>query len=198
MQLAGYLRTLTNCLNSCEVQDNAGKSHSMQKALSTVIKEIPRRVAAGKKVLFVGNGGSASLASHMAIDYWKNGSMRSLSFNDSAQLTCLANDLGYENVFSAPIGMFAENGDVLIAISSSGRSPSVINAVKSAVKKRCWVVTLSGFKSDNPLRVLGHMNFYICHQSYGIVELAHSIICHHILDAIMESKRNRKKRCRRN
>ena len=190
MRLTNYLIVLTNCLNLCKAKDRTGKALPVQEALAVVMKNVIKRAAAGNKVLFVGNGGSAAIASHMAIDFWKNGSVRSLSFNDPAQLTCLSNDLGYERVFSAPIEMFAEKRDVLIAISSSGRSSNIINAVKSADKKKCWVVTLSGFKPDNPLRTLGDMNFYIPNQSYGIVELAHSVICHYILDTIMELRKN--------
>ena len=72
--------------------------------------------------MFVGNGGSAGIASHLAIDFSKNGGLRSLAFNDASALTCLGNDLGYENVFAKQIDFHARAGDLLIAISSSGRS----------------------------------------------------------------------------
>ena len=82
--------------------------------------------------MFVGNGGSAGIASHLAIDFSKNGGMRAMAFNDPSALTCLGNDLGYENVFAKQIEFHGRAGDLLIAISSSGRSPNILNAVKAA------------------------------------------------------------------
>ena len=87
---------------------------------------------AGSKIIFVGNGGSAGIASHLAIDFSKNGGLRALAFNDPAALTCLGNDLGYENVFAKQLDFHARPGDLLIAISSSGRSPNILGAVKMA------------------------------------------------------------------
>lgn len=181
----GYLSVLCDSLKWCEAHNLRHRAIELEKALSLTLKMVASRTGKRKKVIFIGNGGSAAIASHMAIDFWKNGRMRAVSFNDPSQLTCLANDLGYEDVFAAPIKMFAEKGDVLFAISSSGRSANILNAVKAARKKGCWIVTLSGFKPDNPLRRLGDVNFYIRDRSYGIVESAHSVICHYILDSIM-------------
>ncbi|MBF0519656.1 MAG: SIS domain-containing protein [Nitrospirae bacterium] len=140
----------------------------------------------GGKVMFIGNGGSAAIASHMAIDFWKNGRIKATVFNDPSLLTCIANDYGYEFVFEKPIEMFADNGDVLIAISSSGSSKNILNGADMAVKNSCPVITLSGFKPDNPLRKKGGINFYVPSNVYGIVEVAHQYICHLILDTIMD------------
>lgn len=132
--------------------------------------------------MFIGNGGSASIASHMAIDFWKNSGIKAVSFNDSSQLTCLSNDFGYEYVFEKPIEMFAENGDVLIAISSSGRSRNILRGVKAARRKRCRIITMSGFKKNNPLRKIGDLNYYAPSDSYGFVEIIHGAICHLFAD----------------
>jgi D-sedoheptulose 7-phosphate isomerase len=121
----------------------------------------------------------------MATDWLKNGGFKTLCFNDGAQLTCLANDLGYDQVFGVPVERHGEEGDVLIAISSSGNSPSILNAVLAARRKGTVSVTLSGFKPDNKLRVLGDVNFYIPDSNYGFVEIGHLIICHAILDISM-------------
>ena len=120
----------------------------------------------------------------MATDYSKNGNIRSLALNDSAMLTCLSNDLGYDLVFAKQIELHARPGDLAIAISSSGRSASILNAVKAARTAKCAVVTFSGFTADNPLRGLGDINFYINSDRYGFVEIAHLTICHAILDFI--------------
>ena len=136
----------------------------------------------GSTVHFIGNGGSAAIASHMAIDYSKNGRLPSLAFNDGAALTCLGNDLGFENVFAEQLKLHARPGDLVFAISSSGSSPNILAAVQQAQEADCQVVTLSGFSPDNPLRKKGLLNWYVNSPEYGFVELSHLVICHLILD----------------
>lgn len=137
-----------------------------------------------KKIMFIGNGGSAAIAGHMAADYSNAGKFKAVCFNDGALLTCLANDYGFENVFARAIDMHAQQGDVLIAISSSGKSADILNGVKKAKEKQCAVITLSGFTADNPLSNSGDVNIYVPSASYGIVEVSHYFILHCILDHI--------------
>lgn len=137
-----------------------------------------------RRVFFIGNGGSAAIASHMAADWLKAGRFASMCFNDGAALTCLANDLGYENVFRAPLELHARPGDLLFAISSSGRSASILNAVQWAVSHGVFTVTLSGFAPDNPLRSMGNQNIYVPSARYGTVEIAHLAILHAVLDEL--------------
>jgi D-sedoheptulose 7-phosphate isomerase len=136
--------------------------------------------------MFIGNGGSAAIASHQAVDFWKNGGVRAIAFNDTSLLTCIGNDYGFAQVFEKPVEMFADAGDVLIAISSSGRSENILRGARAARERGCHVVTLSGFAADNPLRALGHLNFYAPGQGYGLVEITHLSICHAICDAIVD------------
>ena len=96
--------------------------------------------------MFIGNGGSAGIASHLAIDFSKNGGLRALAFNDPSALTCLGNDLGYENVFAKQIELHGRAGDLLIAISSSGRSPNILNAVEAARCRDCQGRDLFGLR----------------------------------------------------
>src|SRR5215472_12459807 len=138
--------------------------------------------AAGNKLIFVGNGGSAAIASHMATDYSKNGGVRALALNDASMLTCLGNDLGYDRVFAKQIELHARKGDLVIAISSSGRSPNILNAVDAAAAAGCAIATMSGFTPDNPLRRKGEWNFYVASDRYGFVEIGHLTICHAVLD----------------
>lgn len=138
--------------------------------------------AANKKIIMVGNGGSAGIASHQSVDYWKNGGVRAIAFNDASLLTCIGNDLGYEHVFSAPIAQFADKGDIVFAISSSGASPNILNAAKTARDKGCQLITFSGFAATNPLRSLGDLNFHVASSSYGLVEILHLFIIHTVLD----------------
>lgn len=140
---------------------------------------------AGQSVYFIGNGGSAAIASHMATDWMKNGRFRAQCFNDGALVTCLANDYGYERGFSTSINRFGRRGDLLFAISSSGASPNILKAAQAGTDIGMDVVTLSGFKPDNPLRSKGRINFYVPSERYGIVEIVHLAILHHLLDRLM-------------
>ncbi len=140
------------------------------------------------KLMFIGNGASASIASHMSTDFWKNGGMRAMAFNDSSLLTCIGNDYGYKHVFEKPVEMFAEPGDILIAISSSGKSENIVRGAQAAHGKGCKVITMSGFQKGNPLSQLGDINFYVPANDYGPVEILHTAICHCLLDVIIEGQ----------
>jgi D-sedoheptulose 7-phosphate isomerase len=114
----------------------------------------------------------------MATNYWNNGGMGAMAFNDASLLTCLSNDCGYENVFGKSVGMFADKGGILVTISSSGKSKNILNGVRAARKMGAHVVTLSGFKSDNSLRSMGDFNFFALDEEYGSVEVVHLSITH--------------------
>lgn len=138
-----------------------------------------------KQFFFVGNGGSAAIASHMAADWMKNGNMRAMCFNDGAALTCLGNDLGYERTFSVPVHRFGASGDVLFAISSSGQSQNIIEAASTGMMQQMHVVTLTGFRADSPLRHVSRLNFYVPSNKYGVVEISHLAILHSLLDEVI-------------
>ena len=138
------------------------------------------------KIIWIGNGGSAAIASHSSIDYWNTVGIKSMCFNEAALLTCISNDYGYAAVYEKPIQMFAEENDIVVAISSSGKSENIIRGVKAAYEKRCKVITFSGFSENNPLRKMGDVNFYVPSVQYGPVELVHSFLCHSILDVMAE------------
>jgi len=140
---------------------------------------------AGGKVAVIGNGGSAGIAAHIAIDLSKNGKVPAICFNDAAQITCLANDYGFENWIAHAVRMNLRPGDVLVAISSSGKSPNILNAVKAAKELGLKVVTLSGFLPDNPLRKLGDVNFWADSRAYNIVETAHQFWLMSVIDLII-------------
>lgn len=143
----------------------------------------------GRRVFFVGNGGSAALASHMAADWQKAARVQALCFNEAASVTALANDVGYESVFTRPLRLFGQADDLLFAISSSGASPNIFNAVQAGLARGMGVITLSGFGESNPLRRLGAYNFYVPSSSYGVVETTHQAICHAILDRVIDALR---------
>jgi D-sedoheptulose 7-phosphate isomerase len=181
-EIRDYFTTLSRYLVETIVTSDSGKTLEISEAVNQIMTRAIGAHAAGNKLIFVGNGGSAAIASHMATDFSKNGDIRSIALNDSSMLTCLGNDLGYDRIFAKQIELHARPGDLLIAISSSGRSTNILNSVKAARKAKCAVVTLSGFTADNPLRLLGDINFYIASDRYGFVEIGHLTICHAILD----------------
>jgi D-sedoheptulose 7-phosphate isomerase len=183
-EIRRYFTTLSGYLVQATVTSASGEPLDMAEAVNQVMALARRTHAAGNKLIFVGNGGSSAIASHMATDYSKNGDVRSMALNDSSMLTCLGNDLGYDRVFAKQIELYARPDDLVIAISSSGRSANILNAVKAARSAKCAVVTFSGFTADNPLRRLGDINFYIASDRYGFVEIGHLTICHAILDFI--------------
>lgn len=137
---------------------------------------------AGGKIMLIGNGASAAIAGHQAADLVRGVGMAACTFNDAPLLTCLGNDLGYEHTFDTPIGLHAKPGDVLVCISSSGASKNVLFGAQMARSKGCKVLTLSGFKTDNPLRALGDVNFFVPSNGYGFVEVVHLGILHCAID----------------
>lgn len=137
------------------------------------------------KIMFAGNGGSASIASHIVVDIAKNAGIGALSFNDPAMLTAVSNDEGFENVFSRQVGFHARPGDLLVAISSSGNSENIARSAEIARAKNCRVLTMSGFSPDNRLRGLGDLNAYVPSGEYGFIELTHASLCHALVDFVM-------------
>ena len=181
-----YYERLSNLAVSIKVT-GINENISFDEGIYEAAKLIKKQTARGRKLIFIGNGASAAIASHLSTDYWKNGGMRAIAFNDASLLTCVSNDIGYKYVFEKSVEMFADKGDILIAISSSGKSENILRAASAAKKKGCEIITFSGFKSQNPLRKKGDFNFYVPSSLYGHVEILHHSICHCILEYIMES-----------
>jgi D-sedoheptulose 7-phosphate isomerase len=140
------------------------------------------------KVILVGNGGSASIASHVSIDFTKAANIRAINFNEASLLTCFANDYGYENWASNALNFYADSNDVVILISSSGQSKNIINAADKAKKIGLPIITLSGFLDNNPLRKMGDVNFWINSSEYNIVESVHQIWLLSIVDYLISNK----------
>jgi D-sedoheptulose 7-phosphate isomerase len=189
--IALYWDTLETCLRDIQVTDIEKHAFGVVEGIEQAARLIDARTSAGNKLMFIGNGASAAISSHQATDFWKAGGMRAIAFNDASLLTCISNDFGYRHVFEKPIEMFGEKGDVLVAISSSGQSENILRGVEAAESKGVEILTLSGFASDNPLRVMGSFNFYVSSNKYGHVEVVHHAICHCMLDTIIENRRDR-------
>ena len=191
--IVGYTDTLSTAVKAAEATDLRGKSMELDEAIQWATDAARRVHDAGNKLIFAGNGGSAAISSHMATDYSKNGNLRAWSMNDGGMLTCLGNDYGYEYVFAKQIEFHARKGDLLIAISSSGKSANISTRSRRSASRGTGVITLSGFHADNPLRALGDMNLFVPSDYYGFVEIGHLTLCHAILD--LQHGAGRARRC---
>jgi len=138
------------------------------------------------KVLIFGNGGSAAIASHFSVDLTKNAKIRCENYNEAGIITCFSNDYGFENWVEKAIDFYGDEGDLLILISSSGKSENMLNAVHAA-RKRSFeaVVTFTGFSDQNPLREMGDINLWVDNKSYNFVENIHQIWLLAIVDLVI-------------
>jgi D-sedoheptulose 7-phosphate isomerase len=141
-----------------------------------------------KQVFLLGNGGSSSTASHMAADLAKNTigpnmkRFRIMSLNDNAAImTALANDLGYESIFSEQLTNLVQAGDVLVVVSASGNSPNVLKAMRYARLRSAEVVGLLGFDGGEAAE-LADIPLIVPSEHYGVVEDVHLIINHILVD----------------
>ena len=152
------------------------------------LKELMRAAhAREKKVILAGNGGSAAIASHCAVDFTKNAGIRCVNFNEVDLITCLANDFGYEHWVEKALEMYADTGDLIILISSSGKSMNMVNAARYVRARGLQLATFTGFAATNPLRQLGDLNFWVDSRSYNVVEMTHHIWLLAVCDLIVES-----------
>ena len=157
------------------------------KQVATLAHKVPQQK---KKIIVVGNGGSAAMASHVTVDFTKAAGMRAVNFNEADLLTCFANDYGYENWVARALEFYADEGDLAILISSSGQSSNMLNGAKQAKEMNLPLVTLSGFRADNPLRFLGNANLWVDSTSYNIVEMTHHVWLLSIIDYLIEQKKD--------
>lgn len=141
-----------------------------------------------RSVFLIGNGASASMASHAAADLAKNGGLRTQVFTDLSLITAYGNDLCYEDVFAAPLRERTERGDLLVAVSSSGRSENILRGARVVRAAGGTVVTLSAMRPDNPLRALGGINFYVPVATYGLAESCHAAVLHHWIDGVVDAR----------
>lgn len=177
-----YFKHLGDLLLRVQVTEEHGAELSLDKGTSKAAEIVLSVKANSGKVMVIGNGGSAAIASHLQNDLCKTVGVRAIAFSQVSLLTALANDHGYECVFERPVELWADADDLLVAISSSGQSENILRAARAALARGCRVITLSGFSADNPLRRLGDLNFYVPSPEYGHVESTHSVITHFLTD----------------
>ena len=142
-----------------------------------------------KKILIFGNGGSAAIASHFSVDLTKNAKIRCTNYNESDLITCFSNDFGYERWVEMAIKYYGNKGDVLIVISSSGKSKNMINACIAARKKKfSKIITLTGHLVNNPVKKLGDINLWVNSKAYNYVENIHQFWLLSLVDLVIGKK----------
>tara|TARA_B100000989_G_scaffold292380_1_gene268219 strand:- start:1050 stop:1616 length:567 start_codon:yes stop_codon:yes gene_type:complete len=177
--LENYFKTFNKVLINSFDKDKIDQA----RVLLTQIKK------KNNKIIVVGNGGSAAIASHVCIDYLKIAKLRCINFNDSSLFTCFANDYGHSNWMKEGINFYGDKGDVLISISSSGKSNNIVNACKAAKKKKFkTIITLTGFSLNNPVMKQGDINFWVNSKIYNFIENVHQIILLSISDYLAKIK----------
>ena len=149
-----------------------------------VINKLGRIRQSDGRVIIVGNGGSAAMASHVSVDFTKNTGIPSINFNEADLITCFANDYGYENWVVEALKAYSRKEDLIILISSSGQSANIINAANYAKNSKLPIVTFSGFSPQNPLRKMGTHNFWVNSTNYNLVEMTHHVWLCMIVDSL--------------
>ena len=183
-----YINNFYKILKSLIITNNEGRSEIIGSSITNLVKIFSTIRKESGIVYLIGNGGSSSIVSHVSIDLINSCNIKAVPITDNSQLTCFANDYGYENVFSKPLEVYLSKSDLLIAVSSSGNSRNIINASIVARSKGCYVLTFTGFKPDNPLRKLGDLNFWLESSHYGMVETGHALILHFLTDQIYSNR----------
>ena len=154
--------------------------------LSFFAQSLKKMHSHGNKAIIVGNGGSAAIASHFSVDLTKNARIRCVNFNEADLITCFANDYGFDNWMKEAVNFYGDEGDVLIAISSSGKSKDIINGCISARENNfSKIVTFSGFDENNPLKNCGDLNFWVDSKAYNFIENIHQFWLLAVVDLII-------------
>lgn len=139
----------------------------------------------GRKLMFAGNGASASISSHGAVDFTKQAKVRSVDFNEPNLITAFSNDYGYENWIARAVQCYADDGDALVLISVSGTSPNAVKAADFAKERGLGLVTFTGKSPDNPLKARGDINFWMDSAAYNVVEAVHMMWLTTVVDMVV-------------
>jgi D-sedoheptulose 7-phosphate isomerase/D-glycero-D-manno-heptose 1,7-bisphosphate phosphatase len=158
---------------------------------ATILLEAYQR---GARMFSCGNGGSASIANHMQCDHVKgirtatDLSPHVLSLSTNVELlTAIANDIGYENVFVYQLQSQSRPGDVLVAVSSSGRSPNIVHALTWARDAGLRTIAITGFEGG-AARSVAEVAIHVDCTNYGIVEDLHQAVMHALAQYIRQSR----------
>ena len=181
-----------NIIKSFEIYKNSINyvlSKVSENQLNQSIKLIKKTIKNSGKIYIVGNGGSASIASHVSVDFAKVAKVPSATFNNANLITCLANDYGYEKWVEKAVEFFGDEGDMLVIISSSGKSKNIVNGCEAAKNKKFkYIITLTGHEKDGPVSKYGDINLWVNSKAYNYIENTHQIWLLTVVDLIIGKK----------
>ncbi len=181
MQFKNYTNNFVEVIKGFESFSNGNKI-TLDEGINELKADLHSIKKKGSRVYMVGNGASATIASHMAIDFWKNLKIKSQLLHDFASLTAVSNDIAYGDVYSEPLSLYLEKSDLLLTISSSGNSTNLVKAVEIARSMGIKTIAFTGMQKDNKINKLVSLSFYSPADTYGIVESSHAFFLHYIID----------------
>ncbi|MBF0124823.1 MAG: SIS domain-containing protein [Magnetococcales bacterium] len=186
-----WLEQLHQAILSTRCRTN-GQEVSLADGMQTFDQLLRRAMTHQQRVWWVGNGGSAALCAHLSQDILNKLGIASHTLTDASLITCMANDFGYESVYYRPLSVLARPTDLLIAISSSGRSENILRCVRWAQEQRLSLVTLSSMSEDNPLwQQQADVAFYLPTHLYGHAEVGHEALLHGVIETVWLSTKDR-------
>ena len=145
------------------------------KSFNIFLNELKKIKKNKKKIILLGNGGSAAMSSHVSVDLTKQCGIRAVNFNEADLITCYANDYGHDNWMKEAIRSYYDKNDLVILISSSGNSKNHLVAGKFCKQKKIKLVTFTGFNGNNKLSKMGKLNFWLSSSNYNQIEMVHHI-----------------------
>jgi D-sedoheptulose 7-phosphate isomerase len=164
--------------------DHRNRSVHPDKAFAAWAKALQQAREQKKRVYFVGNGPGASLASQFAIDLGRRAHLHTEVFNDLAMMSAIANEIGYEWIFADPLRRRAAEGDLLVCLSTSGRSENIIKAVELAAPLSVETISLTGSEADNPVRSKSELNFHVNAKTRGDAQVCFQAIMNHAINLV--------------
>lgn len=182
MGLADRVENFAEIIKNSECTTSNSEKQTLESGIEQAMQDLIDVKDNHATLYIVGNGGSAAVASHALVDFVNVAKIKAQVLHESSLITCMANDYGYEESFARVLDILLQPNDLLIAISSSGKSLNIHKAVHTAVRKGCKAITFSGFDAANPLRGMGSVNFWLDTSDYGYVEVGHQLILHNLAD----------------
>lgn len=158
---------------------------SIVEKISSIAELINSCSQNGGTILFFGNGASASLASHAALDFTKQAKVKSQVFHDPSYITAISNDAGYDNWIDVTLGLYARPQDCCVFISVSGESECIIRGAQKAKSLGIPVIAFTGKNPNNSLQAIANQTLHIPSDAYNIVEGMHSILLTGCVDSVI-------------
>jgi D-sedoheptulose 7-phosphate isomerase len=173
---------IARLLDTTTVTKANGEAVELASATTSIVVDARRSHDSGAKLIFIGVGSDAGSASHMAVDFSKNGNVRALSFDIATFITCLGNDLGFENLFAKQFELHGRSGVIAIIIGGRGTDATILNAAKAARRQGLKIVTIVASLKSAPLSELGDLNFKLPIDRSDLATIAQLALCHSWVD----------------